>query len=249
MVHNLVILILTFILGGILFAKIRSKILQRFKNTIKEISGSNVTAKVKEVRESFNWRKFSKTFALFDPIEWIKSLKEIGILDVRKWIMIGIIVGIVFSYGWYQGKQGKDVKFMNFKYEEEFHVKLYEYFLHKPKNSHNLLVADEHGNTLKTIAVKDIPELKKALRPIGFQLQPILVTGYGVSDFGNGGVEVGAGASFLKYWKGRLEAFLTQRGIYLGTSYMITDNSGLGLGAGKGYHGDNRAMIYFRTKF
>lgn len=46
-----------------------------------------------------------------------------------------------------------------------------------------------------------------------------------------------------------LSKLSTTEGIYAGTSYKVTKNSSLGLGIGKGYKGDNRTLLYFRTEF
>ena len=63
---------------------------------------------------------------------------------------------------------------------------------------------------------------------MGFIFEPIGVIGYG-TGIDKKGFEAGAGVSFIKYWKWRLDNFLTNKGIYIGTHYQITDNSGLGL--------------------
>jgi hypothetical protein len=190
---------------------------------------------------------------LFDGIEWIKSLKEIGVLDARKWIILSIILGVVFGYGWYQGKQGTPVK-IDIGYGKEAMIKLDGHYLHITKEGY-VFVEDEDGNTVKQLSVKDIPALKKKLAPFGIQFEPILVTGFGVSDFGRSGGEVGAGISFLRMWQTRADAFLTNRGVYVGVSYKLEGllpylkNSRVGIGLGKGYRGDNRAMVYFALGF
>ena len=117
----------------------------------------------------------------------------------------------------------------------------------------DILITPNRGQTslpeIKNIKAKDFPLLAKQLRPIGFILEPVGVAGYGVGENTGGGFEGGAGISFLKYWSWKLDAFLTNRGVYLGTAYQITDNSGIGLGAGKGFEGDNRVILYYKFKF
>ena len=112
---------------------------------------------------------------------------------------------------------------------------------------------DYEGNKLKQISVKDVPGLKKKLAPYGLQLEPIGIAGFGVSDYGKSGIEVGAGVSFFRAWKIWIDAFLTNRGAYLGASYKLDDigmdNSRLGVGGGKGYLGDNRAIVYYSWEF
>ena len=268
-----ILLIVAFFIAGMLFVYLKDKIIKRFKTTtyekvldektrneladlykkgvltIKEYKKKlgKYAEKVfgKSTQESFQWTKFKKMFYLGNGVEWIKSIKEI--IDIRKLTIYLVIIGLIFAYGWYNGVQGKPIK-VDIGYGKEAMIKLDGHFLHIAKDG-SVYVEDKDGNRLKQISVRDIPSLKRKLAPIGFQLQPIIVAGYGISDFGRSGIEVGAGVSFLRYWKGRLEAFITQRGIYAGTSYKITDNSGIGLGVGKGFKGDNRAIIYFRTKF
>ena len=86
------------------------------------------------------------------------------------------------------------------------------------------------------------------MSPVGFQLQPIFVGGIGIGDKGVK-EEIGAGVSVLRYWKMQLEAFLTNRGVYAGTSYSVTDNAGIGLAGGMGYKGDQRIIFYGRFNF
>ena len=108
---------------------------------------------------------------------------------------------------------------------------------------------DEKGNHLKKITVADIPELKKKLKPISMELVPVIIGGFGSGAY-KSGFEVGGGVSFLRYWKWRLETFITSNpALYLGTSYKITDNSGIGIGTGKGIYGENRAILYYRGEF
>jgi hypothetical protein len=204
------------------------------------------------MREKFNWKKFKKVFSFFDPVEWIKSLKEMGLLDLRKLAVYGLAATCIYAYGQYKGAQGKPVEF-NLDYEKEFHLKLDGHYLHKPSNSTNMEVVDEKGKVLKTVTVQDIPELQKKLKPIGFEFTPIGVIGAGTGNSGTK-LEAGAGIRFLKYWQWRAEGFLTNKGVYVGTSYKLSkwkklQNSSVGIAAGKGYKGDNRALFYYCWEF
>ena len=263
---------LQFILGvgsilvvAFLFTKIRGVIFNRAKNNVKSFGFSLDKKKLEKVVESystktfnasigksykkgkepFSWTKFKKIFDLGDGVEWIKSIKEI--IDLRKLTIYTIVIASFFAYGYFKGQGNTPIK-IDLDYAKEFRMKLDSHFLVKPKNSENLRIEDKNGNIIKNIKAKDFPLLAKKLKPIGFILEPIFVAGIGAGGDKNG-VEYGAGISFIKYWQWKLDGFLTNRGIYVGTSYQITDNTGLGLGVGKGYIGDNRIILYGKVKF
>jgi hypothetical protein len=167
---------------------------------------------------------------------------------IKTGIVLLIIAGLIYGWGWYQGHTGKPVQF-NLDYEKEFTLKLDGQILHKPKSSSQLEVRDEKGNIIKIISAKDIPELAKKLRPFGFKLEPIFLLGGSIGTSG-AGLEAGAGVSWFKWYRANLDSYLTSRGLYpLGISYSITDNSGVGLGGGIGYKGDKRANLYYYFKF
>ena len=223
-------------LVGYLFNKIKPFIT---KNVISTLKGSK--------KEKFEFKKLLKIFDLTNLVEWIKSLKEIGILDVRKWMIVLFIAGIVYGYGWYKGKLNAPVQ-IPFDYTTEYKMKIDGHFLYKSANSNDLQIVDKNGNVIKDIKLKDFPAFAKKLRPIAFELKPIGIFGGGVGGDKNG-FEAGAGISFIRYWKWRLETFLTNRGGYLGTSRKITNNSAIGIATGKGYKGENRAILYYRWEF
>lgn len=204
----------------------------------------------KDGREVFQWKKLSKIFYLFDGVEWIKSIKEI--VDLRKLIIYALIILGIFAYGYVKGHQNTPVK-IDIGYDKEAIIELTpDSQLHIMKDG-TVWLEDREGNKLKQISVKDIPNLKRQLSPIGFELKPIAVLGYGVSDFGEAGAEFGAGVSFFRFWQGELDAFLTNKGVYGGLAYKLgqlgLENSAIGIGLGKGWEGDNRGIIYFRMKF
>ena len=200
--------------------------------------------------EVFQWKKLRKIFYLGSGVEWIKSIKEI--IDLRK-LIIYLIIGLsIWGYAYYHGQRGKPIK-VDVGYGKETYIKLNGEFLHIDKKG-KVFVEDSEGNVLKTISVKDIPELKRKLKPYGLQLKPIFVAGLGLGEGTGAEGEAGAGISFFRYWKGRVEAFVTNRGAYLGTSYKLDglslENSSIGIGVGKGWRkGENRAIVYWRVKF
>jgi len=198
-------------------------------------------------KERFDKKKFIRGMFGFDLVGWAKDIYSL--FNVRKLIMYGILISLFYGYGWYKGRMGKPVTF-DFQYEKEFYIKLDGHYLHKPKNSKQLEILDKEGHKIKDITVSDIPELQRKLKPYGFQLKPIGVLGIcSTKEF-----EGGAGISFLKYWAWRLETFLTNKGIYIGTSYKLDkiklENSSIGVGIGKGFkEGDNRILFYYRWNF
>jgi len=239
----------TTLLAVVAFTYIRKFIINRAKKTTKDITGFNCnignTYKV-DGTEAFTWKKFFSGFkGLSNPVGWAKDI--VGLFNVRKLVVYSIILSCIFGYGYFKGKANTPIK-INLEYTREFKMKLNGHFLVKPKNSQDLYVMDSKGNIIKNIKAKDFPLLAKALKPIGFILEPIGIAGYGAGG-DNSGFEGGAGVSFIKYWKWKLDAFLTNRGVYLGTSYQITDNSGLGIGAGKGFDASNRIIVYYKFRF
>ena len=203
-----------------------------------------------QVVEQFQMAKFAKGFDLLNPVLWVKSIFEI--IDLRKFIIYAVIVGCVLVYGYNTGYQNRPVS-VNLGYGKEAIINLGNgEYMHITKEGevHIQPTADPKDPTiLRSIKIKDIPNLAKILSPIGLQFRPIIVVGYGVGTGGDNGLEVGAGVSFFRYWKMRLDAFATQKGVYLGTSYQITDSAGIGIGAGVGYKGDTRVIVYGSIKF
>lgn len=225
-----ILVLLSFFIAGWLFSNLRGKILDRVKDTAKEV---------------FDIKKFrAGLFRVTDKVSWAKDIAEM--FNVRRLIIYGLIASSLFGYAYWKGQQGKPI-YLDIAYGKEVQIKLNGDYLHIKKDG-TVYVEDKNGNIVKQLAVKDIPALKRRLRPIAFQLVPIGVMGGGLSSDGIE-FEGGGGVSFLRYWKWRLDTFLTHKGIYLGTSYKITDNSGVGIGAGKGYQGDNRVILYYNWKF
>lgn len=198
-------------------------------------------------KEAFTWRRFgSGFFGLLDPIGWAKDF--IGLFNVRKLVLYAIILITVATYFFVQGKRGLPVK-IDIGYGKEAIIEINKEgdHLYIDKKGY-VYIRDKNNDILKQVSVKDIPGLKKKLAPIGFQVVPIGVMGVGTGIFG-AKFEGGGGVSFFRYWKMQLEVFLTNRGIYIGSSYQITDHSGIGLGLGKGYIGDDRMILYYRWRF
>ncbi len=244
-----ILILIGMFIAGVIFMWLRPKIFKKAKQSIKEnikFNASIGNVYKKNGEEVFQWKKFRQGFGgLLNSVAWSKDF--VSLFNIRKLIIYTIILTTVFAYGWY--KRGKQQPiYIDIAYGKEVKMELMEgnyLYIHKDGT---VYLHDKNGNILKQITVSDIPELKRKLAPIGFQLKPIGILAGGL----NGGKvkgEVGGGISFLRYWKWRLETFLTNMGIYLGTSYKITNNSGIGLGIGKGWKGDNRVILYYKWKF
>ena len=218
------------LIGGCLFVVIRNKIVKQTKEV---------------VGEKFNLPKFTEGMLnVTSPVGWAKDLHSL--FNLRKLIIIGVIIGCIYGYGWYRGTQGKEVHF-DMRGKEAI-IQLNEHYLKIEKDG-TANVVDKDGKILKSIKVKDIDGLRQALRPFGFKLQPIVVAGGSMGQTG-AGFEGGAGVSWFKYFKYNLDSFITTKGLYpLGASYSITDNSGIGLGAGMGFKGDKRIILYYKWRF
>ena len=254
------IFIIVGIIVSIIFVNVRKFILKRTANIVKTkltqkynpiLTNSSIGRSYNAPVEKVSGSKFATgMLSFFNPVLWLKDL--FSLFNIRKLTIYAIILGVIFAYGWYQGTQGKPIK-MDIGYGKEALIKLNGHFLHITKDGY-VYVEDKDGNKLKQLSVKDIPYLKRKLSPFGLQLKPILVGGYGISDFGKSSPEVGVGVSWLRYYKFRLDSFLTQKGVYpVGVSYKLDglglENSAVGVGIGKGYSGDNRAIVYFRVGF
>jgi len=208
------------------------------------------TSKVPQ--ESFDGKKLrSGLFNLFNPILWIKDF--VSIFNIRKLIIYIVILSTVFGYAYYQGLGGKPVR-LDLKYGKAVTMRLGEgRYLNVAKNG-IITVQDKDGNILKTLKVRDIPELNRRLKPTGFQLRPFIMGGMSAGTGGESGMEVGAGVSFFRFWKMELDAFVTSHpAAYLGTSYSVTENFSVGVGAGMGFRQadekDIRAILYGKWKF
>jgi len=241
----MLITILTFIIIALIFAYFKNKVYAKSRNVVLR----NPDVKNMIDKEKFQWNKFKKVFHLFNVVEWVKSLKEIGILDLRKLVVYGAIIGAFYGYGYYKALQNRPVT-IGLKYGKEVKIKISKNTVLDIKPSGKVVIVDNKGTILKTIKVKDIEGLKRELKPMGFILQPVFVAGEGLSVQGVRS-EFGVGISWLKYFKGRLQSFATNKAIYpIAIAYQITPRSGLGLGYGKGYEiGDNRILIYYQWRF
>jgi len=213
--------------------------------------------------EPFEWSKFWSGFwGFFNPTLWAKDI--VSLFNVRKLIIYAIIIAGVFFYAYSVGNQNVPIQ-ISLGYGKEAIVNLANGEYLWIQKSGEVAVIDnanpEKAKILRIIKVKDLGALKGKLSAIGVQFVPIAVVGYGLgigTDGGiEGGIEGGAGISFFRYWHGSVEAFLTQKGIYVGTSYRLDrlslSNTSIGIAVGKGYqdftNSNYRIMIYGTVRF
>jgi len=211
------------------------------------------------ISEPFSWSKLWEGFLGFlNPTLWAKDL--VSLFNVRKIIIYAVIIAGVFFYAYSIGNQNVPVQ-VDLGYGREAIVNLGNgEFLWIKVNGEVVVIDNANplkARVLRVIKVKDLGALKGKLSAIGFQFQPIAVVGYGMGLKGDGGLETGIGISFFRYWRGSVEAFLTQKGVYVGTSYRLDrlhlNNTSIGIAVGKGYKDflgdDYRVMIYGSIKF
>ena len=247
---NSIINAISFILVGIvitfIFSYIRKKILTKATN---QVLNSSIGRKLKNGEEVFEAKKFFKGLNPFDMKLWAKSITFL----FRYFLIFSIVFGVIYGYGWWKGRGDTPIQITLAETQKEWELKIPKHAkrLYHPENSRQLYWIDRTGKKVP-IKVEDIPQLNELLKPYGLEFTPIGVIGGGVGEEGSG-VEGGAGIRFLRYYRWRLDAFLTNRGIYAGVAYKLEglklSNSALGLAVGKGYSGDNRLLFYFSMEF
>lgn len=246
---QLILTAIGFFIVGIIFSWLKGKIVHKAISTSKDLITNSKVGNIyrKDGEEVFSWTKFKKIFYLGSGVEWIKSIKEI--IDLRKFTIYLTIIGIVFAYGWWKGQGDKPVNLDIGRYQEVV-IKLNGDQLHIYKGGEVWIEDSKTGQKKKRVKVKDVPYLYDHLKPLQLKLRPIIVGG-GSAGIGGTGAEIGAGVSFIDFWKMSLEAFVTSYpAVYAGCSYAITDTMGIGLGYGKGIKDfDDRVIVYGRIRF
>lgn len=198
--------------------------------------------------------------SLTDPVLWIKDL--MSLFNPRKLIIYAIILVGIFSYAYMIGNQNVPVK-VDLGYGREAVMNLGDgTYMHITKDGEVRIIDNANpakAKVIRVLKVKDLGALQSKLSAFGFQFRPIAVVGYGLGMKGDGGIEAGVGVSFFRYWQGSIEAFLTQKAIYVGTSYRLDrlklDNTSIGIAVGKEYDDffdtkkGYRIMVYCSIKF
>ena len=248
---TIILYILFGIIVTIIFGKIRSYIIKKIINKNQSTNLNASIGKVfnKEGKEVFNWKKFLEGFFSFDVVQWAKDF--ISVFNIRKLIFYILILGTIYGVAYYRGQQGKPITIkLNNTEAIEIQVPNSDLRLYKPKDSSDLYWIDKDGNKTH-VKVADIPALKRALAPFGIVFEPYAIGGIGIGKKVGG--EGGVGFHWLKYYRWRISNSLTNRGIYIGTSYKLTglglDNTAINLSYGKGWDGDNRYLIGIAIEF
>ena len=227
-----ILFILSGLAIGILFVFIKNKVMSKTKEVI---------------GEKFDTPKFvSGLTNITSSVSWAKTISTL--FNARVLIIIGIIVGVIYGYGFYKGRLGKPVNFQ-ISFEEEINIPVPKDTIafQKPKFSSKAYWLKENG-TKQTMIVKDVPSLAKALRPYGFRLRPFFTAGGSLGEKKSGG-DLGLGIDFVKWYRSNVNIWITHQGGYVGIGYQITTNFDILIGAGKGYSGDNRAYLGGKWKF
>jgi len=211
----------------------------------------------KSIVEKFDWKKFLNSFNILNPVLWSKWLCG----AVRTVIVVVVVVGILFGLGYFKGIQkgvSKTPIRIDIGWGKEAMINLGNgEYMHIDKKG-NVHIQDniDDAKVRKTriLTVADIDGLKAKLNPIGFELSPIGIIGYGTGTNGESGIEAGAGVRFFRFYKTNLDAFITQNGGYLGCSYRLEGigfkNTSIGLAGGHGWTKDDiRVMVYGSIKF
>jgi len=262
-----VLMILGGVVGGCIVIFIKNKFFTKAKAAVVNIIPEADKAKIKELyeknlipkkvyeevfpptTETFNSTKaVSGLINIKNPVLWAKDIASI--FNLRKLIIVGVILAVIFGYGWYKGKTNKPVQ-LAISEEVEFTIPVpnSSLALYHPKHSTTLQWINlETGKVVGTVKVKDIPELKKLLKPYGFRFKPFFTAGGSLGATG-AKAEAGAGIDFFKYFKWNANAFLTNVGAYLGVGYQLTDNFDILAGYGQGYKGDQRTYIGGKFRF
>lgn len=264
-----IIMVVSGIIGGTLVIFIKNKFFSKAKEAVVKIIPEADKAKVKELYEKglvpeklykevctvptptecFDPKKaVNGVVNIKNPVLWMKDIASI--FNLRKLIIVGVIIGVVWGYGYYKGKINKPVQ-LAISEEVEFTIPVPNspLALYHAKHSSTLQWINlETGKVIGTVKVKDIPELKKLLKPYGFRFKPFFTAGGSLGATG-AKAEAGGGIDFFKYFKWNANAFLTNVGAYLGIGYDLTDNFDILGGFGYGYKGDQRVYIGGKFRF
>jgi len=210
----------------------------------------------------FSKEKFKKgLLKINDGVEWAKDI--VSIFNLRKLIIYAVVVSLIVGYGYWKGIKNKPINIDNslVSYEKEFTLLLDETEvkngftgIKKPKNSSLLYHYNWRDDILgKPLKVENIPELKKKLKPYGFENKFISVMGLGIDTEDVSG-EAGVGFRYAKLWQIRTEVVATEKGFYpISISYKpdwFFSNTSLNIGVGKNWNkGYNRYFFGANVEF
>ena len=192
---------------------------------------------------------WDKLFSVLNPVHWLNDLATFFNIRI---LLIALAIGAAFWFGlrdripvFSLGPGSLQGKTFTMNLGDGRNLTL--------QKSGQLQVTDaKTGKVQKTIRVKDIKELEKAIDPIGFELKPFLVGGMGIGQNG-AGPEVGAGAHIFHVYNWQTDAMVTSGGAYLGESYRLSKfldgNTSVGIAAGPQWKGGFGALVYMTIDF
>lgn len=218
---------------------------EKYSTGSKEITNCSIARTYKkDDKEKFDGKKLKKAFKLNDKVEWIKDI--VSVFNIRKLTIYLTILGCIYGYGYWKG-QINTVATINLRGEETY-IQLNEHYLHVKPDGTADVVDHDKKTVLKTIKVKDIPSLRKALKPYGFFCKPFFSYGVAIKET-EVKQDIGIGITWLKYYKWGIANWLSNNGVWMGAEYKITKNFGILAGVGKSYNGSNMTGIVGRWGF
>ena len=213
--------------------------------------------------QKFNYKKFiGGLINIRSKTDWAKDF--VSIFNIRKIVIYIIVISLFAGYFYWKGIKEKPVhigdeiiaydKELTVKLDKKKLSKLEEPALKKPKNSSLLHYYDWRNDILgDPIKVEDVEELRKKLKPYGFENKVIFVGGVGISTKDVSG-ESGIGYRYARLWKIRTEIIATDKGFYpISVSYKpdwFFSNTSINIGFGKEWkQGDNRYFFGGNVEF
>lgn len=176
------------------------------------------------------------------PIHW---KEDIAYFKTKKFVLYVVSCFVIYGIAYWHGTINKPIH-LNLG-GAEIHLTISkDEVLHILKDG-TVILEDADGNKLHTVKIKDIPELKKALKPFGFDIHPFMTAGGSVGTDTNKRTawEAGAGFQWFKIYRVHIDSFLTNVGFYpIGLDYQLTQNFSVLSGIGKGYENGNDTRIY-----
>jgi hypothetical protein len=188
--------------------------------------------------EKFNLKKFLQGMFSINAVTISKDI--VGLFSIRKIIIYLLIAGSIYGYGYWKGLKGKPVYF-DIQHKQAY-IKLNGTTLHVKPDGTAEIIDTKTGKKLKDINIKDVKDLDKLLKPIGFDFRPFFTAGGSLGTTKVQGVEVGIGTSVYKLWKTHLNIWVTQAAGYIGPSYSITDNFDIVSGFGQGWKSEDKRV-------
>lgn len=208
--------------------------------------------------EKFDIKKAKEIFNLVDLVQWAKTLS----VGVRLAIIVAVIAGLVYGVGYWRGKKNNPAQVHVVSYDSKLTIQLDKKKVNKmerptivkDKYSYGFKYQDYlNGRYYGNVLVDEIDQLKKDLRPYGFENIIIGVMGTGI-DGEEVAFEAGAGYRYAKLWQVRAEIIGTNKGIYPLSLSLKPDwffsNSSVNIAFGKGVKtGSNRMFFGINVEF